>query len=131
MLAITSMKASQVDLPSTLERSPAHAQHIYRQALAHASDEYGDGERAHRTAIAALKREFEKVGDHWAPKKRRGPSDPRAKSNVRFAGEDFGGVDFFGHTKQELYERARDLRIAGRSKMDKRQLARAIAKKQH
>lgn len=125
------MKASNVNLPSTLERSPAHAQHIYRKALAHAIDEYGDGERAHRTAIAALKREYEKVGDRWDRKERKGPSDPRAASNVRFAGEDFGGVDFFGHTKRELYERARDLGIAGRSKMNKRQLARAIAKKQH
>lgn len=125
------MKASDVNLPSTLERSPAHARHLYRQALAHAADEYGDGERAHRTAIAALKREYEKVGDHWAPKKKRGPSDPRARSNVRFQGEDFGGVDFYGHTKDELYDRARDLGIRGRSKMNKRQLARAIARKQH
>lgn len=72
------MRPSDVELPSTLERSPKHAQHIYEKALAHAVDEYGDGERAHRTAIAALKREYEKVGNRWPPKKRRGPSDPRA-----------------------------------------------------
>jgi cation transport regulator ChaB len=125
------MRASDIDLPSTLERSPAHAQHIYEEALAHAIDEYGDGERAHRTAIAALKREYEKVGKRWAPKKRRGPSDPRAASNRRFEGEDFGGVDFYGHTKHELYERARALEIPNRSRMSKRQLARAIARKQH
>lgn len=127
------MRASEIALPSTLERSPRHAQHIYEKTLAHAIDEYGDGERAHRTALAALKREFEKVGDHWAPKQRRGPSDPRAASGRarEGVGEDFGGVDFYGHTKHDLYERARSLDIHGRSKMNKRQLARAVARKQH
>jgi hypothetical protein len=37
----------------------------------------------------------------------------------------------YGHTKAELYDRARELGIAGRSKMDKLELARAIARKQH
>ena len=36
------------------------------------------GQRAHRTAFAALKHSFEKVGDHWEPKGRKGPSDPQA-----------------------------------------------------
>ena len=40
------------------------------------------------------------------------------------------GVDYLGHTKAELYERARDLGVEGRSKMDKLELARAIDRKQ-
>jgi hypothetical protein len=35
-----------------------------------------------------------------------------------------------GHTKQELYERARKLDVKGRSDMTKEQLAEAIARKQ-
>ncbi len=127
------MKSSKIELPSTLRKSPRHAQQLYRKTLAHAIDEYGDGERAHRTAIASLKHEYEKVGDHWAPKKGKGPSDPRSKSSRarEGVGEDFGGVDFYGHSKKELYERARQMGIEGRSQMNKRQLARAIARKQH
>ena len=44
-------------------------------------------------------------------------------------GETFGGVDFLGHTKAQLYERAKDLGIRGRSAMRKADLARAIAAK--
>jgi cation transport regulator ChaB len=121
------------DLPSTLRRSPPHAQHIYEKALQSAERQYGDGERAHRTAFAALKRVYEKIGDHWQRKKRRGPSDPRAASGraQKNVGETFGGIDFYGHTKAELYVRAREMGIAGRSRMSKRELARAIARKQH
>jgi len=120
-------------MPSTLRRSPRHAQHLYKKTLAHAEREYGDGERAHRTAFAALKREYEKVGDRWAPKRRRGVSDPRAASGRarQNVGETFGGVDFYGHSKAELYARAREMGIAGRSRMSKRELARAIGRKQH
>jgi hypothetical protein len=99
-----------------------------------AVDEYGDGERAHRTAYAALKRTFEKVGDHWEQKRAPGPSDPRSKQSTvqkrRGVGETFGGVDEEGHTREELYERARRLGVEGRSRMNKRELARAIARKQ-
>jgi cation transport regulator ChaB len=121
-------------LPSTLKRSPAKAQRTYEKTLGNAEKEYGDGERAHRTAYAALKHSFEKVGDHWEPKDEKGPSDPRAKQPTAKAregkGETFGGVDFYGHTRDELEDRARDLGIKGRSKMDKTELARAIARKQ-
>ena len=56
-------------LPSTLERSPQKAQDTYEETLEHAEEEYGGDEaRAHRVAWAAVKREFEKVGDHWEPK---------------------------------------------------------------
>jgi len=42
-------------------------------------------------------------------------------------GATFGGLDYYGDSKAELYKRARALRIDGRSKMSKWQLARAIA----
>ncbi len=122
------------DLPATLKRSPAKAQRTYAETLESAEDQYGDGERAHRTAIASLKHSFEKVGDHWEPKDRKGPSDPRAAIGGdparRGAGESFGGVDFYGSTVDELRDRARDLGIRGRWRMDKRELARAIDRKQ-
>jgi cation transport regulator ChaB len=122
------------ELPDTLKRSPAKAQRTFAKAHDAAVEQYGEGERAHRTAIAALKRTFEKVGEHWEPKQRPGPSDPRSTKPTaakrRGEGETFGGVDFFGHTKEELYERARRLGIEGRSKMTKRELARAIASRQ-
>jgi hypothetical protein len=122
------------ELPSTLERSPKKAQETWIKTHDAAVDEYGEGERAHRTAYASLKHSFEKVGDHWEPKDERGPSDPRAAKGGKAAregkGETFGGVDFYGHTKDELYERARKLGIRGRSSMSKKELAQAIDRKQ-
>ncbi|HJP89644.1 MAG TPA: ChaB family protein [Candidatus Limnocylindrales bacterium] len=124
----------KVNLPGTLKRSPAKAQRTYTETLESAEEQYGDGERAHRTAIASLKHGFEKVGDHWEPKKEKGPSDPRAAKGGnpyrRNAGESFGGVDFYGSTVDELRARAKGLGISGRWKMDKKELARAIDRKQ-
>jgi cation transport regulator ChaB len=125
-------KAKKSELPDTLKRSPAKAQRTFAKAHDQAVEQYGEGERAHRVAYSAVKHSFEKVGDHWEPKKRRGPSDPRAK-NPRARenkGKSYGGVDFEGHTKRELYERAAKLDIAGRSKMSKGELAEAIARRQ-
>ena len=122
------------DLPGTLKRSPKKAQETYIKTHDSAVESYGEGERAHRTAFSSLKHSFEKVGDHWEPKDHKGPSDPRAAIGGKAArdgqGETFGGVDFFGHSKDELYERAKDLKVRGRSKMSKEDLARAIARKQ-
>ncbi len=119
------------ELPDTLKRSPKKAQRTWIKTHDSAVETYGEGERAHRTAMAAVKHSFEKVGDHWEPKKEKGPSDPRAKRGGRDPkGESFGGVDYYGHTKDELYERAKELGVEGRSKMDKKELARAIARKQ-
>ena len=121
------------DLPSTIARSPKKAQKTWIEAHDSAVKTYGEGERAHRTAFAALKHSFEKVGDRWEPKKRRGPSDPQAARSGRAArrgGRTYGGVDVLGHTKDELYERARKLGVRGRSRMRKAELARAIARKQ-
>src|SRR5919206_2056993 len=127
-------EVKQSELPDTLKRSPAKAQRQFAKTHDAAAEQYGEGERAHRTAYASLKHNFEKVGDHWEPKDEPGPSDPRStkttKQKRRNVGETFGGVDYYGNTKQELYERARSLGVEGRSKMSKRELARAIAKKQ-
>jgi cation transport regulator ChaB len=120
------------DLPGTLQRSPKKAQRTWAKTHDSAEEQYGEGERAHRTAYSALKHSYEKVGDHWEPKDEKGPSDPRAK-NPRARenkGKSFGGVDFYGNSKQELYERAKKLGVPGRSRMTKEQLAEAIAKKQ-
>jgi ChaB len=87
--------------------------------------------RAHRAAYAALKHSFEKVGDHWEPKRHKGPSDPSAKGGgQRPRGETAGGVDVEGHSKDELLERARKLGVRGRSRMTKLELGQAIAHKQ-
>ena len=122
------------DLPGTLKRSPKKAQRTWAKTHDSAVETYGEGERAHRTAFSALKHSFEKVGDRWEPKDEKGPSDPRAARGGAQArrgdGETFGGVDVLGNTKRELYERARDLGVSGRSKMSKEDLARAIARKQ-
>ncbi len=123
-------------MPSTIKRSSPKAQRTWRKTHDHAVEEYGEGERAHRTAMAALKHSFEKVGDHWERKQggRRGPLDPRAAKGGAAArrgeGKSFGGVDVEGHTKRELYQRARRLGVQGRSRMSKDDLAQAIAQKQ-
>jgi hypothetical protein len=122
------------ELPSTLRRSSAKAQRTWIEAHDSAVATYGEGEAAHRVAFAALKHTHEKVGDRWVAKKHKGPSDPRSKKPTgaarRGEGETFGGVDYEGHTKDELYERARGLGVKGRSRMTKRELAAAIARKQ-
>jgi cation transport regulator ChaB len=121
-------------LPSTLRRSPAKAQRTWAETHDSAVEQYGEGERAHRTAFGALKHSFEKVGDHWEPKAHRGPSDPRSQGTTaqkrRGEGETFGGVDVLGHTRAQLLERARELDVRGRSRMTKNQLAAAIARRQ-
>lgn len=121
------MPVKKEDLPDTIKRSPKKAQETYQKALESAHEQYDSEERAHRTAIAALKHSFEKVGDHWEPKNRKGPSDERAATGK---GETAGGVDVKGHTKEELYTRAKKLGVSGRSSMTKKELAQAIARKQ-
>ena len=122
------------ELPDTLKRSGRKAQRTFAKAHDAAAEQYGEGERAHRTAMAALKHTHEKRGDRWVQKDEAGPSDPRSRKTTaqkrRGEGETYGGVDAEGNTKHELYERAKKLGVEGRSKMSKRELARAIAKKQ-
>jgi hypothetical protein len=121
-------------LPGTLKRSPKKAQETWLKTHDSAVEQYGDGEQAHRTAFKSLKHGCEKVDDHWERKDDAGPSDPRSTHRGKAArdgrGEALGGVDYFGHTKAELYERARKLDIAGRSTMTKLELAREIGRKQ-
>jgi cation transport regulator ChaB len=123
----------QVELPGTLKRSPRTALETFAEAHDSAAETYGgDEERANRVAYSAVKHSFEKTGDHWEPKQEKGPSDPRAKSPRAREGEgkSFGGVDYGGHSKQELYERAAALNVRGRSKMSEAELAKAIARTQ-
>lgn len=120
------------ELPSTLQRSPKKAQRTWIKAHDSAVEEYGEGERAHRVAFAAVKHEFEKQGDRWVPKQRSGPSDAQAANPeaARGRGRDkktAGGVDA-NATKEHLYERARELGVQGRSSMDKGQLVEALQK---
>ncbi len=120
------------DLPSTLQRSPCQAQETFLATLGAAIEQYGEGERARRTAFASLKHSFEKVGDHWEEKEQKGPSDPQAERSGASArrGDDAdtaGGVDA-NATKRHLYEIARRLDVAGRSRMDKGELVDAIQK---
>ncbi len=63
------------ELSSTLERSDDKAKRTWIKAHDSAVDSYGEGERAHRTAFAAVKHTHEKVGDHWEPKEQSGPPD--------------------------------------------------------
>jgi hypothetical protein len=122
------------DIPGTLKRSPAKAQRLYEKVHDNAVEQYGEGERAHRTAIDALKYSFEKVGDHWEPKAKKGPSDAQAAKRGPAARRSrtptAGGVDVYGHTKEELYARAKRLGVPGRSRMTKEELGRAISQKQ-
>ena len=116
------------DMPSTLRRSPKKAQDTYVETHDSAVDQYGEGERAHRTAFSAVKHSFEKVGDHWEPKDKKGPSDRQAAKSggpARRGGRTAGGVDA-NASKQHLYDLAKRLDIRGRSTMTKAQLVSAL-----
>jgi cation transport regulator ChaB len=118
------------EMPSTIQRSPKKAQRTWAKAHDSAVDEYGEGERAHRTAYSALKHGFEKDGDHWEGKDRKGPSDKQAKKRgaaARRGGETAEGVDA-NSSKSHLYDVAKKLDIAGRSSMSKSELVDAIKK---
>src|SRR5881409_2995850 len=97
--------ARREELPGTLKRSNAKAQRTFAKAHDSAAEEYGEGERAHRTAYTAVKQKFEKVGDHWERKGggRSGASDNGgrgSRSNTK------GGVDT-NAPKSELYDIAK------------------------
>jgi cation transport regulator ChaB len=119
------------DMPGTLRRSPAKAQRTYAKAHDSAVDTYGEGERAHRTAFSAVKHSFEKVGDHWEPKERKGPSDAQAERRGAAARRGDAptaeGVDA-NASKAHLMDLARRLDIPGRSSMRKDELVDAIRK---
>ena len=127
-------KPKKEELPAPLKRSPAKAQRTFAKAHDSAAEQYGEGERAHRTAYSAVKHSFEKIGDHWEPKEGKGPSDPQARQGGgrarRRPRQTAGGVDVEGHSKRELMERAKKLDVKGRSKMSKLELGQAIAREQ-
>src|SRR5215211_2833589 len=102
-------KPKKSELPSTLQKSDAKAQRTFTKAHDSAVQTYGEGQRAHRAAYAALKHTHEKVGDHWEPKSKgkSGPSDPRARSGgPRAKGPTAEGVDA-NASKKHLMDVAR------------------------
>jgi cation transport regulator ChaB len=125
---------NEQELPSTIQRSDAKAKRTWAKAHDSAVETYGEGERAHRTAFSALKHTHEKRGDHWEPKRQKGPSDPQAAQSTPASlsrpRKTHGGVDTLGNSKQDLLDRAKQLGVRGRSRMNKGELADAIAAKQ-
>jgi cation transport regulator ChaB len=121
-------KPKKSELPSTLKRSNAKAQRTFAKAHDSAAEQYGSEQRAHRVGYAALKHGFEKVGDHWEPKKKKGPSDQAAEGggpdNKAPSAE---GVDA-NASKKHLLDVARRLDVRGRSTMSKPELVEAIKK---
>ena len=122
----------QDEIPSTLQRSDDKAQRTYAKTYDSAVETYGEGERAARTAFAAVKHSYEKVGDHWEPKEQSGPSDPQAARDTSSGSADgrrdtAGGVDA-NASKQHLYELAQRADLPGRSKMTKDELVEALDK---
>ena len=121
-------KAKKGELPSTLKKSDAKAQRTFAKAHDAAAKEYGEGERAHRVAYSALKHSYERVGDHWERKSKKGPSDARPRSGGPNAkGQSAEGVNA-NSSKKHLVEVARRLDISGRSTMSKDKLVTAIKK---
>ena len=122
-------RSEKVRLPETLKRSPEKAQNTYMHTLEAAERIHGDGEAAHRIALASLKHSFEKIGDHWEPKITPGPSDEQdAKRGIEARTSRSptpGGVDA-NASKAHLVDVARRLDVAGRSRMTKRELVSAI-----
>ena len=121
--------AKQSELPDTIKRSDAKAQRTFAKAHDSAVEQYGEGERAHRVAYAALKHTHEKVGDHWETKDKgaKGPSDDQAKGGRATARATAGGVDA-NASKKHLYDLATKLDIRGRSQMSKDELVSALQK---
>ena len=121
------------DIPSTVLRSDEKAVRTYGKTLDSARETYdGDGERARRTAFAALKHTHEKVGDHWEPKEHYGPSDAQAEKDTGSGSADSdrptaGGVDA-NASKRHLMDLARELDVHGRSTMTKDELVDALQK---
>lgn len=52
-------------LPSTLKKSPDKVKRTYEKTLDNAEQEYGDEERSHKTAWAAVKHVAHKQDGHW------------------------------------------------------------------
>lgn len=118
------------EMPSTIKRSSKQAQDLWATVHDNAVEQYGEGERAHRTAFAALKHSYEKVGDHWEAKDEKGPSDAQAArsgARARQGEGTAGGVDA-NASKSHLYDIAKRLDVEGRSRMTKEELVEAIGR---
>jgi len=68
---------TNADLPEPVQRHlPPHAQDIYREAFNHSFDAHAGDPRqeeiAHRTAWAAVKKSYVKVGDSWVSQAKAG-----------------------------------------------------------
>lgn len=113
------MPRGPTDIPSTLKRSPAKARRTWKKTHDSAVETYGEGESAHRVAFASLKHSFRKEGDHWVPK-------GGGSSNGGGGSSRGGGRSLEDRTKAELYDRARERDIAGRSSMSKSELVEAL-----
>jgi cation transport regulator ChaB len=50
------MRKGKTEMPETIQRSPKHAQEIWRKTHDSAVETYGEGEAAHRVAFGLLKR---------------------------------------------------------------------------
>jgi hypothetical protein len=55
-------------LPATIRRSSTAVQEAFTKAQQEAVRAHGAGDQADRAAFDALKRDFEKRGDHWIAK---------------------------------------------------------------
>jgi hypothetical protein len=117
------------EVPSTVERSDDKAERTWVKTFDSAMESYdGDGARARRAAFASLKHTHEKVGDHWEPKDRKGPSDEAAEGGGRDnTRPSAGGVDS-NASKKHLMDVAKKLDVPGRSSMKKDELVDAINK---
>ena len=122
-------KPKQSELPSTLQNSGGKAQRTFTKAYDAAIDQYGDEQRAHQVAFAALKHTHEKVGDKWKKKDkgRKGPSDAQAEGGRGTNRPTAGGVDA-NASKRHLYDLAKQLKIPHRSSMSKAELVDALQK---
>jgi hypothetical protein len=119
------------DVPSTIARSDDKAVRTYKKTLESAEQTYGDGERAHRTAYAALKHSYEKVGDHWEEKEEKGPSDPQAAKSAPESRDEprqtAQGVDA-NASKEHLNQVAKKVGIDSPGKLKKADLVEEIEK---
>jgi len=122
-------KPKQSELPSTLQNSGGKAQRTFTKAYDAAIDQYGDEQRAHQVAFAALKHTHEKVGDRWQKKDKgkKGPSDAQAAGGRDTNRPTAGGVDA-NASQRHLYDLAKQLKIPHRSSMSKAELVTALQK---
>jgi hypothetical protein len=110
-------------MPSTLRRSSREAQETWIKAHDGAVRMYGEGQRASRSAYAALKHDFQKVGHRWKPKEGHAPSEKARRETGQQSAR--AEVDPQA-SKERLYRRARELHVRGRSSMTKKELINAL-----